>query len=348
MSLHLATSRRRTKVVLCEDSLTYTEALKVALDAHSGVQLTATYSSAEELIKNLDRIDADIVLMDLELPGMNGIEAVSEILKQKTVPIVLLSAYLGVHSERVAQGLSAGAIDAFAKSSIDLRDVDSPSVKLFIKRLKALSELKIDTSSFKSQQVSNGLKLTKGKHKQGTVIGIGASTGGPSALRTLISALPKDFEVPIIVVQHMSDGFLEGLVLLLNRSSKLEVKMAKDGQKLGPGVWVAPEGAHLIVDSRKRLKVQQGDLGTQHTPSVDILFESMANSLGSDAIGVVLTGMGEDGAHGVALINAVGGVTVAQNAETSVVYGMPRAAAARGAKKDLSLEDIPKFLTEGS
>jgi len=168
------------------------------------------------------------------------------------------------------------------------------------------------------------------------VIGICASTGGPRALAEVLGRLPGDYRIPILVVQHMTPGFTAGLVSWLDRELVLPVCQADDGQELAPGVWFAPDGAHLKLERTGRLGLDTDTIVGNHRPSGDVLLASLARAAGAKAVAVVLTGMGRDGAEGLAAVAAVGGRTIAQDEQSSGVYGMPRAAAERGAKTVLA------------
>jgi two-component system, chemotaxis family, protein-glutamate methylesterase/glutaminase len=168
------------------------------------------------------------------------------------------------------------------------------------------------------------------------VIGICASTGGPRALAEVIGRLPGDYRIPILVVQHMTPGFTAGLVSWLDRELALPVRLADDDQQLAPGVWFAPDGAHLKLEPTRRLRLDTDTVLGNHRPSGDVLLSSLARAAGTKAVAVVLTGMGRDGAEGLAAVAAAGGRTIAQDEQSSGVYGMPRAAAERGAKTVLA------------
>jgi two-component system chemotaxis response regulator CheB len=169
------------------------------------------------------------------------------------------------------------------------------------------------------------------------VVGIGASTGGPPALVAMLGRLPAGFRLPILVVQHISPGFVDGLAGWLTQKLSVAVGVAEEGQLARPGVWLAPDGAHLTLDSSMRFGFDRETEGV-HRPSVDVMLSSLARSFGNEAVGVVLTGMGTDGAEGAAAIRQAGGLVIAQDEASSVVYGMPRAVAESGA--DLSLSPV--------
>lgn len=170
----------------------------------------------------------------------------------------------------------------------------------------------------------------------GEVIGICASAGGPRALADVLGRLPGGFAIPILVVQHMTPGFLGQMVAWLDGNLALPVGLAGDGQQLAPGVWFAPDGTHLKLEATRRLRLDADPMPGNHRPSGDVLLSSLARVAGAQAVAVVLTGMGRDGADGLAAVAGAGGRTIAQDEHSSGVYGMPRAAAESGAKTVLS------------
>jgi two-component system, chemotaxis family, protein-glutamate methylesterase/glutaminase len=177
------------------------------------------------------------------------------------------------------------------------------------------------------------------------VIGICASAGGPAALEVVLAALPADLPLPVLVVQHITNGFMEGLVRRLDQVSALPVRTASDGQVAGPGVWFPPDDTHLVLDPSLRLELDAETVVGAHRPSGDVLLESMASAVGAGSVGVVLTGMGRDGAHGVEAIVRAGGSVIAQDEHSSAVFGMPRAAAEAGAQVVLPLAEIAAALS---
>jgi two-component system chemotaxis response regulator CheB len=172
------------------------------------------------------------------------------------------------------------------------------------------------------------------------VVGIGASTGGPPALTSVLAHLPADFPLPVLVVQHIAPGFSEGLVHWLDRRVALPVRFATARAVARPGIWFAPDDAHMCVDPSMRFSIDGTTRRGAHRPSLDMLFDSLAVAAGEGAVGVVLTGMGRDGAEGVEAIRAAGGLVIAQDEETSAVFGMPRAAIDSGADLVLPLDGV--------
>lgn len=179
---------------------------------------------------------------------------------------------------------------------------------------------------------SPSVRASTGARGRGEAIGLCASTGGPAVLIELLGALPADFPLPLLVVQHIASGFVDGLVRMLDDAVALPVAVALDDAPLRPGVWLAPEDAHLTLTHTRRTKLDRETVRGRHRPSADLLLESLADVLGARAVAVVLTGMGRDGAEGAAAVKARGGVLLAQDEASSSIYGMPRAAVEAGAR----------------
>ena len=340
--MSLASADGRRQVVVCEDSPTYAQALRRALEHGGDLEVVGVYPRAEEAIEALPRLRPDVVTMDLELPGISGLDAVEKIMGTHPLPILVLSAHVGPESESAAAAPAAGALDAIHKEGLELAEPGGASAAGLRDRVKLLSgipvirhpRIAIRTSR---QRAADG-------PRSAAVIGICASTGGPSALATILGSVRPSFPVPILVVQHISPGFTDGFVRWLDGAIPLPVRAAEDGAALAGGIWVAPEGAHLLLDPSGRLRLDRSKKGS-HRPSADALLTSLAESAGRAAVGIVLTGMGRDGSEGVVAIRKAGGVTIVQDEETSVVYGMPKAAADAGAEQVLPVHEIgPRLL----
>ena len=332
----------RRQVLICEDSKTYAEALRRALEHDGEIEVEGVFSTAEEAIAALPGLRPHLVTMDLELPRMSGLEAVEQIMGVNPVPILVLSAHVGPRSDRAAAALAAGALDAVHKESLDLSDPAGPAAAALRRRVKILSGVRVIRHP--RAALAGQLRAAKPVERAAAAVGICASTGGPHALATILGALHESFPIPILVVQHITAGFTEGLVSWLAESVPLTVRTAQDGVELAPGVWIAPEGADLLLEAGGRLTLGRSTGPAVHRPSADALLTSMAESAGRNAVAVVLTGMGRDGAAGVRAIRAAGGMTIAQDEETSTVFGMPKAAVEGGAELVLPLDRIAGHL----
>jgi two-component system chemotaxis response regulator CheB len=330
------------RIVICEDSRTYSAALTRFLEHDPELKVVAIYPSCEELMRGLPTARADLVTMDIDLPGLDGLDATKWIMGWRPLPIVILSAHAGPGSAPVAAALAAGALDAIDKGSIRLRDSSAPSAVALRRRIKHLARTRATplaaSSAARPPPRQTGERLA-------TVVGIAASTGGPAALVNVLANLDAEFPLPVLIVQHISPGFAEGLSIWMDSVVALPVRLAVHGQHAAPGAWVAPDGAHLRLRPGGALSLDASRDESRHCPSADVLLTSVAATAHTGAVSVVLTGMGRDGGEGTAAVRAAGGLTIAQDEPSSVVYGMPRAAAERGADLILPLSAIGDALS---
>lgn len=329
------------RILVCDDSPSYAQALTLFLEQDADLRVVGRCAAAEEAVDMIRRVRPHLVTMDLELPGADGVDAVRWIAKHHAVPVLVLSAHVSRGSERAAEALGAGALDAFPKREISLAEPHSARAIAFRRRVKRLASAR----AYSTREPPSGIGTAlRAPGRRASIVAVCASTGGPAALAVVLAALPADFPVPVLVVQHMADGFLGGLIGWLDGHVALPVRSARDGAPAQPGVWFAPEGAHLVVDERRRTVFDTDSIAGYHRPAADVLFTSMAGAVGRGAVSVVLTGMGSDGAEGTGAVRAAGGLTIAQDQETSAIFGMPRAAADHGAELILALPEIGGLL----
>ena len=328
------------RIAICEDSKAYTAALKSFLEEDSEIEVVATFATGEDLIANLDHLDAGLITMDLELPGISGTETIETIMRERPLPILVVSAHAGKQSQRTAEALAAGALEAIHKDSVGLGEPGDVWATALRSRIKRLASLQLKRRARNGQRLRRPPPRRPELERPARAIAIGASTGGPPALQRVLSEIPADFPTPIMVVQHIAVGFGEGLVEWLDRSVPAPVRLAGEGNAATPGIWFAPDDAHLVVESSMTFSLDRETKCGAHMPAVDMLFKSLAAAAGDESIGVVLTGMGADGADGVVAIGEAGGLTIAQDEATSAVYGMPRVAREAGADLVLSLDEI--------
>jgi two-component system chemotaxis response regulator CheB len=331
-----------TTVLICDDSRSYAAALRTLIERDHTLQVVGISPSGEHALEAIKRVRPQLVTMDLELPGMDGLQAIRQIMRTSPVPVVVLSDHAPRGSQKAAAALAAGALEALSKAAVKFADIDRPAGADLRQRLKLLAAARVSAAPAPVTEAPR--PATRLVARDAAAIAIGASTGGPRALRTVLRALPADFRVPLLVVQHIGAESLDALVNWIDGEVPLPVKIAAECEVVGPGVWISPDGAHLTIDRRLRVTLDHRTHPGAHCPSVDVLFESMANALGAQATGVVLTGMGSDGARGVAALTTAGGLVVAQDERSSVVFGMPRAAVANGAQLVLGLDQIPAML----
>ncbi len=332
----------RRRVLICEDSPTYAAGLRRILEYDGDISIAATCATAEEAIAALPSIRPDLVTMDIELPGMDGLAATEEIMASQPVPVLVLSARLGQGDDKAAAALAAGAVDAVEKDALDLRDPAGVIAAAFRQRVRTLSRVRVIRHP-RARLRDRHVTATRGRGA--CVIGVCGSTGGPQALARLLTGLPADYPIPILIVQHISPGFTDGLARWLDQVAKLPVTIAADGAPPGPGAWIAPEGAHLKLAATGQLRLDTHTIAGRHRPSGDVLFESIATAAGMAGVAVVLSGMGSDGAAGAAAIRRHGGLVIAQDEDSSAIFGMPKAAIDRGAHLVLAPDDIAGCLS---
>lgn len=332
------------RILLCEDSRSYAEGLTRFLEQDFDLRVVARCHTGEQAVARLASAAPDLVIMDLELPGMDGIEATRRLMATGPVPVLVLSAHTGRRGSQVAlAALAAGAVDARSKSDVPLQDPAGARAVAFRRYVKRLGAARVNGRMRLGDRAA--AEPRPKPVGSAAAIGIAASTGGPPALRAVLGSLPADFSVPIVIVQHIARGFLGELVHWLDGQVALPVRTAGDGVALGPGAWMAPEEAHLVVEDGLTTRLDRHTVSGYHRPAADILFASLASAAGRHATAVVLTGMGSDGAEGAMAVRASGGLTIAQDQASSVVYGMPRAAAELGAERVLSLSEIGPALS---
>ncbi len=320
------------KVVVVDDSAFMRKVISSILEEDPSIKVVATAKNGLEAIDKVCELKPDVVTMDVEMPKMDGITAVREIMRKCPVPIVMVSSHTYEGAEATIKALEAGAVDFVPKPSgpisLDIRKV-ADEIK---KKVKLAATVDVKRAGLTVSKVKATRPLTLGTVKVGAprVVAIGTSTGGPRALQQVIPALPKDMPCGVLVVQHMPPGFTKSLANRLNQLSALTVEEASGGEEVKGGmVYIAPGDKHLIVESRGG-KLYTKLLDTPpyggHKPSVDVLMMSVADEACPKAVGVIMTGMGKDGAKGMKLIKEKGGKTIAEDASTCVVFGMPKAA----------------------
>jgi len=331
------------RVVVVDDSPVQRRFLRAAVDASTDLTVVGEARNGREAVALVARLRPAAVLMDLDLPVMSGIEAIERIMAASPTPILVYSAHVGgEESANALEALAAGAVDVLAKPGPDDKISLDDYADQVRKRLRVAARVRVIThprGKLRSRGLATGqerptlLSTTQAQpveSRQGVrLIAIGASTGGPQALHTVLKDLPLDLEQAVLVVQHMADGFIPGLVAWLDQLVPLPVMQATDGGRMLPGtVTVAPSGGNLLVaDDRMRVRLVPPEPNQFHVPGIDQCFRSIADTLGPDAVGVLLTGMGRDGAAGLKAMRDRGAATLGQDEATSTVYGMPKEAA---------------------
>lgn len=348
------------RVLVAEDSGVTREYLTYLLEQDPEIKVVGVASDGRQAVQQAERLRPDVILMDVYMPGMNGFAATRRIMERFAIPIVLMSA--GFNHDEVHmtfEALRAGALTMVEKpvSMDDPRHQES--VRQLIQTLKLMGEVKVVTRRPAHPSVQAPLRPespvptpgpapAEAKRSVAAIraVAVGASTGGPAVLAEILSRLPDRLPVPILVVQHIAADFANGLVDWLQQSTPLTITLARAGAPLRPAtVYVAPPGHQMGVSARGQVELDRGTDSSGFCPSADHLFHSLAKTYGRCAAGVLLTGMGQDGAEGLLAIQQAGGVTIVQDAESCVVYGMPGAAIRIGAAQHvLPPTDIARTL----
>jgi two-component system chemotaxis response regulator CheB len=325
---------RKIKVLIVDDSAVVQLLLGHVLKGDPQFEVMGTANDGEEAVAFVARHAPDVVLMDVHMPKLDGIEATRRIMETHPVPIVVASATL--HPTEVSlsfRALEAGAL-AFVDKSARVGTPDFDRAIQHIKQtLKLMSEIKVVRRHPRSRKKTPAAPAPLPEPVPGIrAVAIGVSTGGPPVLRTILANLPKDFPAPLLVVQHITPGFLPGLITWLKETTGVSGHIAAQGMQPLPGhLYLAPDDFQMGLDRAGRIELSKGEPEHGLRPSVAYLFRSMAQVLGNRAVGVLLTGMGRDGADELKLMKDRGAVTMAQDKATSVVHGMPGEAIALGA-----------------
>jgi two-component system, chemotaxis family, protein-glutamate methylesterase/glutaminase len=321
---------RPLEVLVVDDSAVARQVLSAVLSA-AGMTVRVAPDPVFALRK-LEHHAPDVVVLDLEMPRMDGLTFLRQLSRQRPIPVVICSGTTDGRTGKAIEALQSGAVEVVTKPKTAVREFLFESSVMLIDAVTAAARTRPKLAPPRPSNAPSGRLL--GTRAASSVIAIGASTGGPEAIRVILSGLPREAP-PVVVAQHMPAGFTKAFANMLDRECAIEVREAVVGDVLRPGLaLIAPGGRHLTL---KRLAGQYvadltgGPLVSRHRPSVDVLFESVARELGPRAIGVLLTGMGDDGARGLAALKQAGAPTLAQDEASSAVFGMPRAAIEQGA-----------------
>lgn len=337
------------RVLVVDDSALMRKLIPQILATDNSIQVVGTAIDGNFGLKKIEELKPQVVTVDLEMPGMGGLDMLKEIMRRHQVPVIVVSSHSTHGASVTLRALSMGAFDFVAKPT----DVSARMPEIaheLITKIKAAAQSRGVKVAPPVATFRPADKATLDAKRQPTrVVAIGISTGGPQALQYLLPQLPKDFPGTILIVQHMPEGFTETLSRRLDEICSITVKEAQSGDLLLAGrALICPGSRHLKV---KRLPL--GDIAVLsddprvngHRPSADVLFKSVAEEFGEKAVSVLMTGMGEDGAQGLGLVKAAGGVTIAQSEDSCVVYGMPKAAIERGfAQRVVSLDALANTL----
>jgi len=317
----------RIRVLVVDDSLLAREMIITILSSTKDIEIVGQAKDGSDGIEMTKALKPDLVTMDIHMPHMNGLEAIEKIMAYSPTPILVVTASaIKEDMDLTFEALRAGALDVVEKPAPE--NWEDPSIgKDLIERVRLLSKIEVIPHLKGMKGASHLYSNVSTKGAKFKVIGIAASTGGPSALLEILKPLPRDFPGGITIVQHITDGFTQGLAEWLDRESKIKVKKAEEGDRLSEGTaLIAPDRCHMLVSEEGSIKLSKDAPVSGHRPSADVLFPSIASIFKDKAIGVILTGMGKDGAKGMKAIKENGGVTISQSEETCVVFGLPKAA----------------------
>jgi two-component system chemotaxis response regulator CheB len=305
----------------------------------------------------MKRFPPDVILLDLEMPRMDGMTFLEKLMSQNPVPVVVCSGLTGPRTEAAIRALEIGAVDIITKPRIGIRGFLEESAVLLEDTVRAAATARVSkfrrlrdhSSKYHSADiVIPAVVLPASAHQREKIVAIGASTGGTEALLQVLEQMPENCP-GIVAVQHMPEGFTAAFAKRLNGICRIEIKEATDGDKVVPGrAYIAPGNRQTLVrriGSTYFLEVRDGPLVSRHRPSVNVLFRSVAQTAGASAVGILMTGMGDDGADGLLEMKQADALTIAQDEASCVVFGMPREAILRGAAREvLSLSRIPSAI----
>ena len=343
-------------VLVVDDSAVVREVMNAVLSRERGIIVTTAADPIIAMTK-MARQRPDVILLDLEMPRMSGLAFLRKLMTESPIPVVVCSAHVGEETDLGLQALEEGAIDVVAKPNLGVREFLHESAVLLIDAVRAAAKSNVKLRRPASATASPALSADAVLPARTTlapalnserIVAIGASTGGTEALRVLLEAMPEDAP-GFVVVQHMPEGFTAAFAKRLSKTCKIHVTEAAQGDAIVNGrVLIAPGNRHTLVrrsGSTYYAEVVDGPLVSRHRPSVDVLFRSVAQAAGPNAVGVILTGMGSDGARGLLEMKQAGALTIAQDEQTCVVFGMSKEAIDYGAVRNIaSLQQIPGII----
>jgi two-component system chemotaxis response regulator CheB len=341
----------RIRVLVVDDSALMRKLIPAILARDVSIEVVGTAMDGAFALKKIEELRPDVVTLDLEMPRMDGMETLRLIMQRAPMPVILFSTHSKEGAYSTLKALALGAVDFIAKPT----DAAGGHLETIADQL--IEKIKVAKRAVGRKLPPAVVAIDPPDLKKGTrsslppnrIIAIGVSTGGPNALQFVLSQIPGDFPASILVIQHMPEGFTEMFARRLDECCALDVQEAKSGDLLLAGrVLICPGNRHMMVRRMPRgdmAVLSDGSPVNGHRPSVDVLFHSVAQEFGLTAVGVLMTGMGEDGAEGLGVIKAAGGMTIAQSEDTCVVSGMPRAAILKGhANKIVPLDSLGAFL----
>jgi two-component system chemotaxis response regulator CheB len=351
--------RKKIKVLVVDDSPVVRKVIRGILEDVKAIDAVDTAPNGRLALRKIDTFDPDVVTMDVEMPGMDGLSVLRRIMTKSPRPVIMLSAYTFDGAAKTIRALELGAVDFIQKPESRLsRDVSAVGKELVAKVLalansSALRRMENIAGSPAKDSLPPGSKVAPVKivPNATSLLAIGASTGGTEAIRHILTSLPKNFPVGIVVVQHMPRDFTKAFAERLNQLCEIEIKEASHRDMVFPGrALIAPGHSHMVVrhgSGECYVELNRQPEVSGHRPSVDVLFNSMAEVFGRTSTAVMLTGMGRDGASGMARIHRAGGFTIAQDEKSCVVFGMPKTAIEEGGVDEVvHLSRIPRLIKD--
>lgn len=341
-------------VLLVDDSPLALTILKRMLSTSADIEVVGTAENGKEALKLIPKMKPTVLCTDLHMPVMDGLELTKEIMRTYPMPILVLSVSVREGSTNVFKLLEAGAVDVMLKPKGGLESEFEKAKKELLTKIRIISGVRV-FRRYKKEDRSSELGVVSASRAElkskfqipkPKIIIIGASTGGPQAIHEILRELPTDFPLPVICIQHISEGFLKSLVEWLDEQCRIKVRIAENGESPSQGtVYFPQEGTHLKIDNSGRFVCSTESSIYGHRPSITVTMRSLVQHYGKDVIAVLLTGMGGDGSEGMLAVQLSGGMTIAQDEKSSVVFGMPKQAIELGgAQHVLPLEEISNIL----
>ena len=339
----------RIRVLVVDDSALMRKLIPAILARESSIEVVGTAMDGAFALKKIEELKPDVVTLDLEMPRMDGMETLRLIMRRAPLPVILFSTHSKEGGYATFKALAMGAVDFLAKPKDASSHLDEIADQLIAKIKVAKRAVGRILPPAVIEETAAPKKATRAALPPRRVIAIGISTGGPNALQFVLSQIPADFQSAIVIVQHMPEGFTEMFAKRLDECCALEVHEARSGDLLLAGrVLICPGNRHMMVRRMPRgdmVILSDGPPVNGHRPSADVLFHSVAQEFGLTTVGILMTGMGDDGAEGLGAIKAAGGMTIAQSEDTCAVSGMPRAAILKGyANKIVPLDGLSAYL----
>lgn len=344
------------KVLVVDDSAFMRKAISTMLEKDPEIRVVGTARDGEEGLEQTRRLEPDVITMDIEMPRMDGLTALRHIMMEMPRPVLMVSSLTVEGAEATLKAMELGAVDyipkQLSKVSLDIIKIEDD----LIAKVRSVARRKVFRPAARPRPTlvsrpsvapAAGSRLSVRRD----VVAIGVSTGGPPAVQSILTALPADFPAGILIAQHMPKAFTGPFAQRLDGVCKIRVKEAEDGEQFLPGTaYVAPGGRHMIIEQRiSRIDVRVVDEPAEalYKPSATVLMQSVAKAVGRRGLGVILTGMGNDGRDGVGELKAKGGRALAQSDETCVVYGMPKAIVEAGFSDEIiDLDDMPRAIMD--